>query len=191
MDEHRYLGTDLTVADELTEYYNSQAQDEVNTANKGFSQITQRGFFWENDKFDMLIMASPEIHFLKAEAYAMGYGVAQDMAKAEEEFKMAVSQSIALYYYYDSIGSGEYCRRYDAPTDEEIADFADAKWNDTAYTDKLDAIITQKWLHFGFLVSREAWSDIRRTGYPSGLVFPEVSGTIPMCRTAGDTQVRK
>ena len=179
VDEHRYLGTDLTVADELTEYYNSQAQDEVNTANKGFSQITQRGFFWENDKFDMLIMASPEIHFLKAEAYAMGYGVAQDMAKAEEEFKMAVSQSIALYYYYDSIGSGENCRRYDAPTDEEIADFADAKWSDTAYTDKLDAIITQKWLHFGFLVSREAWSDIRRTGYPSGLVFPEVSGTIP------------
>ena len=28
LDEHRYLGTDLTVADELTEYYNSQAQDE-------------------------------------------------------------------------------------------------------------------------------------------------------------------
>ena len=25
LDEHRYLGTDLTVADELTEYYNSQA----------------------------------------------------------------------------------------------------------------------------------------------------------------------
>ena len=63
IDEHRYLGTDLTVADELTEYYNAQAQDEVNTANKGFSQITQRGFFWENDKFDMLIMTSPEIHF--------------------------------------------------------------------------------------------------------------------------------
>ena len=112
----------------------------MNTANKGFSQITQRGFFWENDKFDMLIMASPEIHFLKAEAYAMGYGVAQDMAKAEEEFKTAVSQSIALYYYYDSIGSGENCRRYDAPTDEEIADFANAKWNSTAYVDKLDAI---------------------------------------------------
>lgn len=124
-------------------------------------------------------MASPEIHFLKAEAYAMGYGVAQDMAKAEKEFKTAVSQSIALYYYYDSIGSGENCRRYDAPTDKEIADFANARWNSTAYVDKLDAIITQKWLHFGFLVSREAWSDIRRTGYPSGLVFPEVSGTIP------------
>ena len=179
VDEHRYLGTDLTVADELTEYYNAQAQDEVNTANKGFSQITQRGFFWENDKFDMLIMASPEIHFLKAEAYAMGYGVTQDMSKAEEEFKTAVSQSVTLYYYYDSIGSGENCRRYDAPASEEIADFADAKWNSAAYADKLDAIITQKWLHFGFLTSREAWSDIRRTGYPSGLIFPEVSGTIP------------
>lgn len=42
----------------------------------------------------------------------------------------------------------------------------------------MDAIITQKWLHFGFLASREAWSDIRRTGYPSGLAFPEVAGTI-------------
>ncbi len=178
-DEHRYLGTDVSVSDELTEYYNSQAEDELITSNKGFSQITQNGFFWQNDKFDMLIMASPEIHFIKAEAYAMGYGVAQDMTRAEEEFKTAVSQSIRLWYYYDSIGTGENTRRYEAPTDEAIAAFADARWKSSDYTDKLDAIITQKWVHFAFLVSREAWSDLRRTGYPSGLVFPEVAGTIP------------
>lgn len=178
-DEHRYLGTDVSVSDELTEYYNSQAEDELITTNKGFSQITQNGFFWQNDKFDMLIMASPEIHFIKAEAYAMGYGVAQDMTRAEEEFKTAVSQSIRLWYYYDSIGTGENTRRYEAPTDEAIAAFADARWKSSDYTDRLDAIITQKWVHFAFLVSREAWSDLRRTGYPSGLVFPEVVGTIP------------
>lgn len=178
-DEHRYLGTDVSVSDELTEYYNSQAEDELITTNKGFSQITQNGFFWQNDKFDMLIMASPEIHFIKAEAYAMGYGVAQDMTRAEEEFKTAVSQSIRLWYYYDSIGTGENTRRYEAPTDEAIAAFADARWKSSDYTDKLDAIITQKWVHFAFLVNREAWSDLRRTGYPSGLVFPEVAGTIP------------
>lgn len=178
-DEHRYLGTDVSVSDELTEYYNSQAEDELITTNKGFSQITQNGFFWQNDKFDMLIMASLEIHFIKAEAYAMGYGVAQDMTRAEEEFKTAVSQSIRLWYYYDSIGTGENTRRYEAPTDEAIAAFADARWKSSDYTDKLDAIITQKWVHFAFLVSREAWSDLRRTGYPSGLVFPEVAGTIP------------
>lgn len=178
-DEHRYLGTDVSVSDELTEYYNSQAEDELITTNKGFSQITQNGFFWQNDKFDMLIMASPEIHFIKAEAYAMGYGVAQDMTRAEEEFKTAVSQSIRLWYYYDSIGTGENTRRYEAPTDEAIAALADARWKSSDYTDKLDAIITQKWVHFAFLVSREAWSDLRRTGYPSGLVFPEVAGTIP------------
>lgn len=178
-DEHRYLGTDVSVSDELTEYYNSQAEDELITTNKGFSQITQNGFFWQNDKFDMLIMASPEIHFIKAEAYAMGYGVAQDMTRAEEEFKTAVSQSIRLWYYYDSIGTGENTRRYEAPTDESIATFADARWKSSDYTDKPDAIITQKWVHFAFLVSREAWSDLRRTGYPSGLVFPEVAGTIP------------
>lgn len=174
-DEHRYLGTDVSVSDELTEYYNSQAEDELITTNKGFSQITQNGFFWQNDKFDMLIMASPEIHFIKAEAYAMGYGVAQDMTRAEEEFKTAVSQSIRLWYYYDSIGTGENTRRYEAPTDEAIAAFADARWKSSDYTDKLDAIITQKWVHFAFLVSREAWSDLRRTGYPSGTRFPRSS----------------
>lgn len=178
-DEHRYLGADINVSDELTEYYNSQAEDELINTNKGFSQITQNGFFWQNDKFDMLIMASPEIHFLKAEAYAMGYGVSQDMTRAEQEFKTAVGQSIRLWYYYDSIGTGENAHRYDIPTDEAIANFAEAQWNSNDYVDKLDAIITQKWVHFAFLVSREAWSDLRRTGYPSGLVFPEVAGTIP------------
>lgn len=178
-DEHRYLGADVNVSDELTEYYNSQAEDELINTNKGFSQITQNGFFWQNDRFDMLIMASPEIHFLKAEAYAMGYGVLQDMTRAEQEFKTAVAQSIRLWYYYDSIGTGENAHRYDAPTDEAIATFAETRWKSTDYVDKLDAIITQKWVHFAFLVSREAWSDLRRTGYPSGLTFPEVAGTIP------------
>lgn len=176
-DEGRYLGTDLTVADEATEYYNSQATDAY--GNTGFSQITQKGFFWENDKFDMLIMTSPEIHFLKAEAYLMGYGVTADENKAKEEFIKAVSQSISLYYYYDSISTGENSRQYDAQTEEEINSFAESRWSYTKYENKQDAIITQKWLHFAITASREAWSDLRRTGYPSGLVFPEVAGTIP------------
>lgn len=176
-DEGRYLGTDLTVADEATEYYKSQATDAY--GNTGFSQITQKGFFWENDKFDMLIMTSPEIHFLKAEAYLMGYGVTADENKAKEEFIKAVSQSISLYYYYDSISTGENSRQYDAPTEEEINSFAESRWSYTKYENKQDAIITQKWLHFAITASREAWSDLRRTGYPSDLVFPEVAGTIP------------
>ena len=120
-----------------------------------------------------------------------GMEVAKNEAKAEEEFKKAVSQSITLYYYYDSVSTGENARRYNAPTAEETASFAAAKWNSTEYADKLDATITQKWLHFGFLASREAWSDIRRTGYPSGLAFPEVPVPSQMCRTAGDTRIRK
>ncbi len=124
-------------------------------------------------------MASPEIHFLKAEAYAMGYGVAQDMSKSRRRIQDGCQPVRHALLLLRLNRFGENCRRYDAPASEEITDFADAKWNSAAYADKLDAIITQKWLHFGFLTSREAWSDIRRTGYPSGLVFPEVSGTIP------------
>lgn len=96
----------------------------------------------------------------------------------KEEFLTAVTQSVNLYYYYDSVSTGENARQYEAPTADEVAAFAEARWNSPDYVDKHDAIITQKWLHEGILQSREAWSDIRRTGYPSGLNFPEVNGTI-------------
>ena len=88
---------------------------------------------------------------------------------AKEEFLTAVTQSVNLYYYYDSVSTGENARQYEAPTADEVAAFAEARWNSPDYVDKHDAIITQKWLHEGILQSREAWSDIRRTGYPSGL----------------------
>ena len=177
LDSAIYLGTNLTISDDVTEYYRTQAMDEY--GNAGFSQITQYGFFWNNDKFDMLIIASPEVHFNIAEAYLMGYGVGKDENKAREALEKAIAQSIELYYYYDNISTGQNARRFTAPTQEEIVAFAASKWDSDEYVDHLDAIITQKWLHYGILLSREAWNEIRRTGYPSGLVYPEVSGIVP------------
>lgn len=176
LDSARYIGASPNISDEQSEYYRSQAKDEL--GNIGFSQITKRGFFWENDKFDMLIIASPEIHFIKAEAYLMGYGVAQDEARARQELEEAIRQSVRLYYHYDEVSTGENARRYPAPDEEELAAFAAAQWDSDRYVDKQDAIITQKWLHFGILLSREAWNELRRTGYPSGLVFPRAAGVV-------------
>ena len=35
--------------------------------------------------------------------------------------------------------------------------------------------MTQKWLHFGIMQPTQAWTDIRRTGYPK-LSYPEDKG---------------
>ena len=56
------------------------------------------------------------------------------------------------------------------PADAAITVYANAVWN--AYSNKLEGIMTQKWLHFGIMQPTQAWTDIRRTGYPS-LTYPE------------------
>ena len=43
------------------------------------------------------------------------------------------------------------------------------------YGDKMNAIMTQKWLHFGIMQAPQAWTDIRRTGYPK-LDYPTDNG---------------
>ena len=47
-------------------------------------------------------------------------------------------------------------------------------WN--AYTNKMEGIMTQKWAHFGIIQPTQAWTDIRRTGYPA-LIYPTDKGT--------------
>lgn len=64
-DEHRYLGADINVSDELTEYYNSQAEDELINTNKGFSQITQNGFSGRMTNSTCSLWLPPKSTFLK------------------------------------------------------------------------------------------------------------------------------
>lgn len=64
-DEHRYLGADINVSDELTEYYNSQAEDELINTNKGFSQITQNGFSGRMTNSTCSLWHPPKSTFLK------------------------------------------------------------------------------------------------------------------------------
>ena len=43
-------------------------------------------------------MTSAEVHFLKAEAYARGLGVAQDLSSAETEYQAGISASVNFWY---------------------------------------------------------------------------------------------
>jgi hypothetical protein len=73
----------------------------------------------------------------------------------------------------------------DEPTAEWLDAFAEARWDAPinnqygAYENKLEAIITQKYVNFNIMFAREAWNDIRRTGYPK-INFPTFSdATVP------------
>lgn len=122
------------------------------------------------------IFSAAEAWFLLAEA-RQAYGVS---GSAEEAFKKGVEFSIKAYYKSNiesvSTAWGGYADQQSDfqatayPSDSEIASFANAYWN--AYSNKLEAIMTQKWVHFGIMQATQAWTDIRRTGYPA-LYYPE------------------
>ena len=121
------------------------------------------------------IFSAAEAWFLLAEA-RQAYGVS---GSAEDAFKKGVEYSIKAYYKsnIESVSSAwagyseqqDDFQAKDYPSDSAIADYASAVW--AAYSNKLEAIMTQKWIHFGILQATQAWTDIRRTGYPA-LYYP-------------------
>lgn len=128
--------------------------------------IVDSATFLNNIKMPGIVITASEVNFLKAEAYERwGLGVAADA------YNTALQQSITFYFYLNSIGGGSEV----APTATEISAFlANANVNYTAagnQTNRLALIYVQKWLHFGFLQSDEAWAESRRTKYPI-LTFP-------------------
>jgi hypothetical protein len=105
---------------------------------------------------------------LKAEAYERwGNG------DAGTAYETAVRQSIAFYYYLNSLNT---ITR--APLPPPTASAIDSFLQNTPVNysgttnDKLARIWIQKWLHFGFLQSVQSWSEYRRTKYPQLSFYP-------------------
>ncbi|MDR2040931.1 MAG: SusD/RagB family nutrient-binding outer membrane lipoprotein [Tannerella sp.] len=163
---------------------------------KGISLLRYNGLFYRNVNFDHQIYTSPETWFIKAEAYLNGWAAGD----AKAAFKEGVIQSIRFYVHYHATkanadekpGIDGNTRRgwvinpnLEAIDDAWLDAFAEARWEapingQHPYENKLDAIITQKYINFSIFYVREAWNDLRRTGYPSGIYFPRVSdATVP------------
>ena len=127
--------------------------------------------FLENALLPGIVITAPEVNFLKAEAFER-WGSSAD---AQAAYETAVKQSVTFYYYLNNLNTAG--RAVLAkPADAEINTFVTA--SPIAYagspTDKLALIWTQKWLHFGFLQSTQAWAEYRRTNYPQ-LIFPSAT----------------
>ena len=126
--------------------------------------------FLQNPALPGILMTAAEVNFNKAEAFEKWGG-----GNAEEAYETAVKQSITFYYYLNGLNTTGLVVE-SSPSSEEINSFLEN--SRVSYTgdmsSKLKKIWEQKWLHYGFLQSIEAWSLYRRTGVPE-LKFPEAT----------------
>lgn len=148
-------------------------------ADRYYARVNYATFTY-NNLFKSPIFSAAEAWFLLAEAYQQNYA----SGNAETAFKNAIAASIEQYYD-ENVNSdqskatapgGEYFLKFtqsDVPSNADALAFAADIWN--AYGNKLEGILTQKWAHFGVTQPTQAWTDIRRTGYPA-LNYPTDSG---------------
>lgn len=134
-----------------------------------------------NNLFVSPIISGAEVNFLLAEAYQQGYAT----GNAQDAFKKAIVESCKQFYDNNLNTSqwknglpadNEYFHKIDESdvlSDAELDTFAGRIWN--AYSNKMEGIMTQKWAHFSIIQATQAWTDIRRTGYPA-LSYPTDGG---------------
>jgi hypothetical protein len=123
------------------------------------------------------IMLLAEAKFLEAEAIVRGLMTGD----AKVSFESGIMASYDYLYKNESdivsapTSSATYLATYKA--DNALSYLADF---DLATTDdqKIEAIITQKYIAFNFLFGHEAWNEYRRTGYPS-IIDPATSLPFP------------
>lgn len=159
-----YKGLDPENETYRVQYDNTQ----LPSAQRAYSRIDSTTVSY-NTKFVSPILTASEVAFLKAEAYQQGWA----SGDAKQAFIDGIMYSAQFYFNENEISPSSNGTKMDYPGDAVVIAYATKAWD--AASNKLEAIITQKWLNFGFIQSSQAWNEIRRTGYPS-LFFPTDNG---------------
>jgi len=143
--------------------YETYAEQETNAAlpesQRVYSRIDSTTVMY-NTSFISPILTPAEVDFLKAEAYLQGWA----NGDAKTAFVNGILHSAQFYFAENAISPSSAGTKMDIPADNVITDYAGKAWD--AASDKEEAIITQKWLNFGYMQPVQAWNEVRRTGYP-------------------------
>lgn len=126
-----------------------------------------------------VLMTAAEVYFLRAEAALRGWnnagGTAQSLYEKGIETSFAqwgVTSGLSTYLNDNTSKAAAYVDPINAANNAVSPSSITIKWDDAAANEeKLERIITQKWLAI-FPEGQEAWSEFRRTGYPR--LFPVV-----------------
>jgi hypothetical protein len=114
--------------------------------------------------YPILVISEADVHFLKAEIYQRGMGVAKDIVKAKAEYEAGIRSSVDFWYEYVN-QSTIWLTKPTPPTPLQItAMLANPKvlYNGLNDADALRKIATQAWLATMFQ-PWEAWAIARRT----------------------------
>jgi hypothetical protein len=141
---------------------------EQQQVNLGRYAILDSSTFLFNSKLPGIVITASEVNFLKAEAWERWGG-----GDARLAYETAVRQSIAFYYYLNSLNN-TIRMPLTPPATAAIDTFLQSDQMKYAGTvnEKLARIWIQKWAHFGFLQSVQSWAEFRRTKYPVLQFYP-------------------
>jgi hypothetical protein len=141
---------------------------EQQQVNLGRYAILDSATFLYNNRLPGIVITAAEVNFLKAEALARWGG-----GDAKTAYETAIRQSIAFYYYLNNLNTTTR-RPFTQPSDPAIENFLQS--DQIAYTGTTNEVLAkiwvQKWVHFGFLQSVQAWAESRRTKYPVLQFYP-------------------
>jgi len=149
--------------------YETYAEQETNTAQpeaqRVYSRIDSTTVMY-NTSFISPILTPAEVDFLKAEAYQNGWA----SGDAKAAFINGILHSAQFYFAENAISPSNAGTKMNIPDESVITGYAGKAWDEAS--NKTEAIITQKWLNFGYMQPVQAWNEVRRTGYPQ-LYYPD------------------
>lgn len=119
---------------------------------------------YDRKYYPILVITEADVHFLLAEIYQRGMGVAKDIVKAKAQYEAGIRASVEFWYDY-ALRSEVWLTKPTAPTPAQMtAMLLNPKvlYNGANDADALKKIATQAWLATMFQ-PWEAWAIVRRT----------------------------
>ncbi len=123
----------------------------------------------DEDNMPVILMTGAEIHFIKAEAYLRGIGVAADPTAADIEYMNGINASVEWWMQLSDrlrlpISGVKFTDKITIPQNLSAASvlMKFGSWNATSDEEKLRFIHTQRWID-AFRQPWEAYAEMRRT----------------------------
>ncbi len=152
--------------------YGSHRDDNGNYHIKNNVNYSPFNFFIIADENNMpvILMTGAEVHFIKAEAYFRGIGVAEDKMAADIEYMNGINASVGWWMNLADrlrlpVSGVKFTDKITIPQNLSAASvlMKFGSWNATSDEEKLRFIYTQRWID-AFRQPWEAYAEARRTG---------------------------
>lgn len=152
--------------------YGSHRDDNVNYSIKSNVNYSPFNYFIIQDEnfMPVILMTGAEVHFIKAEAFMLGIGVARDKDMADIEYMNGINTSVEWWVNLSErlklpLSGVKFEDKISIASELNAASVLNhfGSWNTTTDEELLTFIYTQRWID-AFRQPWEAYAEARRTG---------------------------